>query len=473
VTVSEEGVQGNGHGISVALNGNGCVRAFAFHGNNLVKDVEDTNGVADIVVFDCKTGKLTYVTIYTAPEDGTHIQGNGESRFPTLNANGDIVVFCSNSTNLVHGWLDANGRDSDIFAYNRATSEMQIVSVDSDGRQQNGGSCGPFVSGSMVAFHSAARLVPEDTNADVDIYIRDLTTGSIRLVSVPFDNRLSGNSFEPYINCDGSVMVFNSEKRLIPEDEDDKTDVYLAHIKSKEVELKLIGSGGTIASINCMGDIGVFVSADTLLPEDTNQAVDVYRFRILDTGETKLELASVSSEELQANNSSYFPVMDCSGNRVIFTSFATNLTDGNISGVGDTFVRDMARGKTWRVSLTSGALEADSLSWLSTVSCDGRSAAFESLANLIGERNNVWDVFLVTLPPQGICGDLDDNNLVNKLDTNIILKIVVGKVKATGTQLYLGDLNSDGKVDVLDAVISLRHISGSLPTLDECGTSVF
>lgn len=58
---------------------------------------------------------------------------------------------------------------------------------------------------------------------------------------------------------------------------------------------------------------------------------------------------------------------------------------------------------------------------------------------------------------------------MNILDVIIDLRITVELIEPTLTQSIISDLNRDRVVDVFDAIISLKHIVGLLPTLDECG----
>jgi len=67
----------------------------------------DTNGTADIFVFDRKTGTTELVSV---ANDGT--EGNGFSFIPAISANGRYVAFQSNASNLVPG--DTNNA-ADIF----------------------------------------------------------------------------------------------------------------------------------------------------------------------------------------------------------------------------------------------------------------------------------------------------------------------------------------------------------------------
>ena len=70
---------------------------------------------------------------------------------------------------------------------------------------------------------------------------------------------------------------------------------------------------------------------------------------------------------------------------------------------------------------------------------------------------------------EGVCGDQNDDGMVDVLDVVIDLQIAVELIDPTPAQAVLSDLNGDGTVNVLDAIAGLQHIVGIVPTLDECG----
>lgn len=69
----------------------------------------------------------------------------------------------------------------------------------------------------------------------------------------------------------------------------------------------------------------------------------------------------------------------------------------------------------------------------------------------------------------GTCGDLDGDEVVTVLDVIITLQISTLQIRPTAIQLFRGDLNRDGFVDLADALIELEHVLGLTPSLDTCG----
>jgi len=152
-------------------------------------------------------------------------------------------------------------------------------------------------------------------------------------------------------------------------------------------------------SISADGRFVAFASAATnLVPGDTNGYPDVFvRDRV--TGVTTR--VSVTDTGGQANGASSSPVMSADGRWVAFTSYANNLTLGDLNvftGGADVFLHDLVTGHTERVSSAMLGLSANGESDFPTISADGRYVGFDSTAsNLVANDTNkhgdvfVWD----------------------------------------------------------------------------------
>jgi len=103
---------------------------------------------------------------------------------PEISDDGRFVVFQSTAPDLVPG--DTNAA-TDVFVRDRVLGTTVRASVSSSGAQGSGNSEGPCVSGDgrYVAFHSvAADLAPGDTNGVQDAFVRDLAAGTTERVSI-------------------------------------------------------------------------------------------------------------------------------------------------------------------------------------------------------------------------------------------------------------------------------------------------
>jgi hypothetical protein len=84
------------------------------------------------------------------------------------------------------------------------------------------------------------------------------------------------------------------------------------------------------------------------------------------------------------------------GRLVVFASEDSAVVAGDTNNVSDVFLRDLAAGRTYRVSVSATGTEADTFSADPVVTHSGRYVAFTSYAtNLVGDDTNTHlDVFV-------------------------------------------------------------------------------
>jgi Tol biopolymer transport system component len=138
-------------------------------------------------------------------------QANGNSFQPAISADGRFVAFASHASNLVAG--DTNNA-RDVFVRDLVAQLTQRVSVGPAGQQANGVSANPAISenGRFVTFWSLAfNLVPGDTNATYDVFVRDRKLQVTRRVSVgPGGQQANVASVETAISAHGRFVTFFS-----------------------------------------------------------------------------------------------------------------------------------------------------------------------------------------------------------------------------------------------------------------------
>jgi hypothetical protein len=195
--------------------------AFESFASNLVPN--DMNGLADVFVHDRQTGTTTRVSVSSGGGEG-----DLQSINPSFARNGRFIAFESEATNLVTG--DVNGH-FDVFVHDMLNATTVRGSVDSFGNARAGDSFQPALSadGRMLVFASYGALESDDSNADEDIWVRDLQLGTTTLASVSSENQtvLLTSSF-PTISDDGAVVAFTSlDPSLIPNDTNGGEDVFV------------------------------------------------------------------------------------------------------------------------------------------------------------------------------------------------------------------------------------------------------
>jgi RHS repeat-associated protein len=406
VSVGPGGAQSNGYSFDPSISGDGRYVAFRSSASTLVAG--DTNGFIDVFVYDRSTGVTARVSVGLA---GT--QANDNSYETAISGDGRYVVFRSAASNLVAG--DTNGA-LDVFVYDQIAGavadpsplpETTRASVITGGGQANGDSTNlPSVSpeGRYVVFESAAsNLVAGDTNGTGDIFLQDRQTGVTSRVSVgPGGAQSNGQSTYTAVSADGRYVAFTSyASNLVAGDTNGQPDVFVYDRQAGVTTRVSVGLAGAqpngysaYVSMSADGRYVAFTSyASNLVAGDTNGFPDVF---VYDRSTGVTTRVNVGPGGVQANGSSYQPVMSSDGRYVAFRSTATNLVAGDTNGTDDIFVYDRLLGQLTRVSVGAGGVQANGFSLSPSISADGRFVAFESYAtNLVaGDTNGQPDIFV-------------------------------------------------------------------------------
>ena len=281
VSVASDGSQGNDSSLGSSISTDGRYVAFESEASNLVS--VDTNETGDVFVHDRHTGQTTRVSVAS---DGT--QGNSDSGSPSISADGRYVAFTSDASNLVSG--DMNGV-YDVFVHDRQSGQTTRLSLASDGTQGNVESMWPSISadGRYVAFASAAsNLVSGDTNESYDIFVHDRQTGQTTRVSLASDGTQGDydSSLPPSISADGRYVAFASlASNLVSGDTNGVYDVFVHDRQTGQTTRLSVASDGTqgddssyfFYSISADGRYVAFSSTATnLVSGDTNDFGDVF-----------------------------------------------------------------------------------------------------------------------------------------------------------------------------------------------------
>lgn len=141
----------------------------------------------------------------------------------------------------------------------------------------------------------------------------------------------------------------------------------------------------------------VFVSSARMIAEDTNDHSDVY---LRDRQSGRTILVSVNTNRLAGDSASYNASISGDGRWVVFESQAGDLTEGDANGTVDAYARDLVAGRTILLSRSLVTGKAGrGRSYDARVSRQGGLAVFTSVADdLVGiDTNGVPDVFAVGL----------------------------------------------------------------------------
>jgi Tol biopolymer transport system component len=372
-SVSSSGQQGNDDSWAPSISPTGRWVGFTSDATNLVR--HDNNGQSDAFLRDLRNHTTRLVSVSSSGE-----QGNGSSGQVSVSRNGKRAVFESQANNLVQG--DHNDTEymvDDIFVRNLRTGTTRLVSVNSAGKQGNSYSYNPSISanGRWVTFTSqASNLVPNDANQDgVDVFVHDLRTGRTEMVDVNSGGEQADTGAYVYergaISADGHLVIFESDaSNLAPAN---NAGVFVHNLRTGKT--KMVTADGWFASISTNGRRVAFNTyANGLVPRDHDDGLDAF-VRDLRTGRMTMVSVTTAGRQLDDAGYSCCPSISPNGRWVGFQANSRPLgQDGHRVEV--IFVHDMRTGRTEMVSKERSGKPPRYDS--STASLSNRKVAFES-----------------------------------------------------------------------------------------------
>ena len=386
-----------------------------------------------------------------------------------------------------------------IAADNYTLPSLQLVSVTPTNGLSDADSTQPQLSddGRYIVFSSGAtNLVANDANSHRDVFLRDVVSGTTKVISVDSSgNQMAGDSDTAMISSDGKIIAFNSiAVGLDPAKNDNNGagDVFVVDLTgnlgpqlvstSGDSRQNSANSGSSVMSISGDGRYVVFVSqADDIVPggDDLNNASDVFVYDVL-RGLTRL--VSHDATNAPANAASADGAISNDGKFVVFSSKAGNLVAGHGGVRAEIYLYGMDDGA---ISIVTNDSISDGDSRQPSISADGRYVVFSSGASTLvpSDTNGNTDVFAfdrvsntttcVSLNASGSATANDDSGIIPaKISndgqfvvfvssaTNIVVNgssdrnVYVRDLRAGTTRLYSRDESGAAAGDVYDAAIS-------------------
>lgn len=320
------------------------------------------------------------VSVSTGEEQADNVSGGG---IPS--EDGRFVAFSSNANNLSP--QDTNFQ-ADGYVRDRVLGTTELISIGTDGAASGAVVNDISADGRYVVFTSSANdLVANDYNGMSDVFIRDRVAGTTEVVSVASDGTLAQQrSLDASVSKDGRYVAFTSFAPLADQDSSSANqDVYVRDRVAGSttlVSITLQGgeSGGKYPSIS---DNGQFVSftakSKQLVKGDKNKVHDIF---VRDLAKGKSERISVSSKGVEASKRSFGSQIAGWGRYVVFTTAAGNLVKGDSDGKIDVFVHDRRKDKTQLVSVDSAERPSKGPAFSPSISSDGRYVTFHAAADL-------------------------------------------------------------------------------------------
>ncbi len=296
---------------------------------------------------------------------------------PAISSDGRFVAFVS------------TGENCDVYVRDLVENVVALVSRSLSGTHGNAPSIQPAISadGRFVAFTSSATdLVTTPTGDAMQVYLHDLRTGQISLVSRADDGHPGErDSFSPSLSADGRFIAFTSLAQTLDEGDDTPTpDVYLHDRVTGHTELISTEADGTSAggfsghpTVSAGGRLVAFATTAALDPNDDNDVSDVY---VHDTRTHAHDLVSRAPHGGAGSGASHQPSISADGSSVAFASDADDLVAGDDNSARDVFMHRRGEQETELVSRAPDGSPGNDDSHSPSISGDGRRVAFLSEA---------------------------------------------------------------------------------------------
>lgn len=346
----------------------------------------DANEYATDEVLRVRTGPGLGTTRLVSRGDGAAgAQAGGESNGGSLSDDGDWLAYSTESPVIARG-----AESSRAQVVRRQLSGTQLntpVSFDDTTPEFNPGGEGRLAGPHAVSADGRYAVViaegaamsdadaPGDTRTEA--YRRDLLTGETVLVSrddgpngAPPSESVRGAA----ISADGSLVIWADDDVKV-RDLKTQTTRLVSRLPSNAPDLQ---SGHQIPDISADGRRVAWTSRSDLTGTGDATGEDVF-VRDLATDAVTL-VSRGDGNGPDGDGSSNDPLLDATGNRVVFRSNAANLGDGDADSSSDIHLRDLAANRTSLIDKSSSGAKADSAAYESFISADGHAVAFTTQA---------------------------------------------------------------------------------------------
>ncbi|MEC7119412.1 MAG: VCBS domain-containing protein [Pseudomonadota bacterium] len=397
---------------------------FASNARLAGTDLSDSGN--DLYVKDLISGTITHVNVRSNGTQATPLTSTYRAMFLDNNR----VAFSSTDASMIAGVTDTNST-FDIFIKNLTTGELTLVTNTASSSTTTGSSASALASvsldGSKILFTSlATNLGPTDTNGFQDLYMKDVNTGEVTLVSqlstgVQADNEstrtgFTGRVLARFVGSDNTKVLFSSKATNFVTPDNNNTgantgnilgnDLFIKDLVTGDITRVNTGSAGQQGNYNIrIGDVSndgtkvLFVTQASNLIDPSNSTLNpIPQLYVKDLITGTVTLISTPNGTTLADQESYNPIFTADGTRVIFRTAATNLGAGSTAG-SDTLMYDLNTNQLIQLNTTSAGVASDgntpnSSSLRSVLSPDGSRIYFiDQGNNLSGTSDAFLDIF--------------------------------------------------------------------------------
>jgi Tol biopolymer transport system component len=322
------------------------------------------------------------------------VEANGESNSPSLTQDGRFVAFASDSTNLVPGDTNAH---TDIYVRDRTNNTTERVSVSATGAQLDDLSFTPEIApnGRFVAFLSWATNVTSDISGNQQqLYVRDLVNRTtVRISKNASGVSANGPSSNPELSADGRFVAFQSDAtNLVQGDTNGSEDIFRRDLTTGVTRRVSVTSGGNQgtgdADFASISNDGRFIAFTTDGALHPADTNGDLDVYVWDATTLRTTPVSVNASGQFVPGQSASAAVSGNGQKVAFSS-SSALEASDTNGMSDVYVRTLASGSNARVSLGGGNVQGNGHSFEPTIDASGSAVTFLSSAtNLVPGDTN-------------------------------------------------------------------------------------
>ncbi len=297
----------------------------------------DTNGFGDTFVRDRKLGTTTLATL---SYDGKQLNSPA---YGVLTANGKEMFFTTAATNVVPSGQDSG---SQVYVRNLETGTVDsLVWEYTGGKIKKPLTTAVLFSpdGRFVEFVSDDDLiVPGDTNGRSDGFLLDRATGSVIRVSTMPDGSDMPAPIGVPLTLDGRFAWFTTSVGFDPVDTNGLQDTYLKDLSSGEIRLVTTNASGQVgekaayADIDLLSRFAAITTASKNYRGQSSSGINVVYFKDLLSG----ELTTVSATSSGKPEDGDAAGISVDGSRIYFRSMGSGIIPGDFSSHTQLYVWD-------------------------------------------------------------------------------------------------------------------------------------
>lgn len=264
ISLAASGAETDGDSSAPKISGDGNFIVYESVASNLISGLSISG--KNIYLYDVKKRTTALIS-----KSSGGIPGNSNSRSPGINYDGRYIVYVSSATNIVEDGVGLSNPTYQVFRYDRLTGKNERVNITASGISADG----PFLplltarieaSGRFVIFSDrASNLVANDNNNLADVFIKDMSLGTLEKISRSTDGSATdAASLFPAINrsdftaLTGLATFTSGATNIVGNDVEGFPDLFLTKLTFPPLPLSSSTSLNVPPSVSLSGKTAKF-----------------------------------------------------------------------------------------------------------------------------------------------------------------------------------------------------------------------